>query len=310
MSGASALLDAQARRWAAVDPLLPAPPAPPSGTPLTAGTPRGPAAGVLLRATHPAGSVSRMWSAAHVSELVAVVGDSGRAGAEALLDQWRRALPGLGLPDEDSACVVSWPSRDVEVGRALLDHGFVPLAVVAVRTPLAPDPPAPAPVGTVVRRAEPADLDDCVRLAMAEQAYSALVGGTVARPDADALKRSLLQARLHRGEPLWVVQRDGVVLGLAECGYSEAEPGSWVAGRLPAGRWGYVNCASVLAGARGIGVGRALMATVHAAFAEQGAIGSYLYYNPPNPLSSVFWPRQGYRPLWTVWEVRPASALR
>jgi len=24
----------------------------------------------------------------------------------------------------------------------------------------------------------------------------------------------------------------------------------------------------------------------------------------------VFWPRQGYRPLWTIWEVRPAWALR
>jgi hypothetical protein len=41
-----------------------------------------------------------------------------------------------------------------------------------------------------------------------------------------------------------------------------------------------------------------------------GTRGTYLYYNPPNPISSVFWPRQGYRPLWTLWEVRPATALR
>jgi hypothetical protein len=52
------------------------------------------------------------------------------------------------------------------------------------------------------------------------------------------------------------------------------------------------------------------MTHVHATFAAAGVRGSYLYYNPPNPLSSVFWPRQGYRPLWTVWEARPASALR
>jgi GNAT superfamily N-acetyltransferase len=71
-----------------------------------------------------------------------------------------------------------------------------------------------------------------------------------------------------------------------------------------------VNCLSVLPGARGAGVGQRLMAFAHAEFRRLGVTRSYLYYNPPNPLSSVFWPRQGYRPLWTVWEVRPAGALR
>jgi hypothetical protein len=38
--------------------------------------------------------------------------------------------------------------------------------------------------------------------------------------------------------------------------------------------------------------------------------GTFLFYSPTNPLSPVFWHRQGYRPLWTMWEIRPASALR
>ena len=42
----------------------------------------------------------------------------------------------------------------------------------------------------------------------------------------------------------------------------------------------------------------------------QDPCGNFLHYNPPNPLSSVFWPRAGYAPLWTLWEVRPARALR
>jgi hypothetical protein len=57
-------------------------------------------------------------------------------------------------------------------------------------------------------------------------------------------------------------------------------------------------------------VGQALMSLVHNEFHREGAVGTYLYYNPPNPLSSVFWHRQGYRPLWTLLEIRPASALR
>jgi len=52
------------------------------------------------------------------------------------------------------------------------------------------------------------------------------------------------------------------------------------------------------------------MALVHRELHRAGVTGTYLYYNPPNPLSSVFWPRQGYRPLWTIWETRPGWALR
>ncbi len=29
-----------------------------------------------------------------------------------------------------------------------------------------------------------------------------------------------------------------------------------------------------------------------------------------NPLAVPFWGRQGYRPLWTTWEARPARMLR
>jgi hypothetical protein len=52
------------------------------------------------------------------------------------------------------------------------------------------------------------------------------------------------------------------------------------------------------------------MAVALHALHRRGATGTFLYFNPPNPLASVFWARQGYRPLWTNWELRPASALR
>jgi GNAT superfamily N-acetyltransferase len=97
---------------------------------------------------------------------------------------------------------------------------------------------------------------------------------------------------------------------MMQCWVTESEPGSWTAIRVPVGRWGYVNCLSVLPAERGTGIGRALAAVAHKELHRLGAIGTFLYYHPSNALSSVFWARQGYRPLWITWEVRPAGALR
>jgi ribosomal protein S18 acetylase RimI-like enzyme len=308
-STAERLVAEQSRRLQALDPLLPPWARVPDGLVLTAAGENTKVAGILLRFTHPPGSMARMWSAAHVSELVPVLGATGLAGMDALLTVWRSRLPDLSLPRDDSACVVSWPSRDAETGRALLDHGLVPLSVIAVRS-ASESPRRPVPDGLEIRRAEPRDLEDCLRLAMVEQSYSAMMGGAVPRAGTAALKRSLLKARLAGNEPIWLADMSGVTVGLLECGYNDASPGTWTATRLLPGRWGYVNCASVQPSARDRGVGRALADQAHATFDAAGTVGSYLYYNPPNPLSSVFWPRQGYRPLWTIWEARPACALR
>ena len=86
---------------------------------------------------HRPGSPAGMWSATSVCELVPVLGGAAGDAMCALLARWRDRLPNLGLPTTDSACVVSWPSQDVQVGGALLDHGFVPLSVLAVRVPAA-----------------------------------------------------------------------------------------------------------------------------------------------------------------------------
>ncbi len=205
--------------------------------------------------------------------------------------------------------MVTWPSRDAEGSGVLLRHGFVPLSVLAVRrTRSVPD--SLEPPDLVIRRAGTPDIDTAVRIALAEMAYSALVGSTIVRPDAEDIKRAALRYRIGNGDPVWLVERDGIAIGLAECWLTDSHPGARHRFPVPAGRWGYVNTVSVLPGARGTGVGQALMALVHRELHRAGATGTYLYYNPPNPLSSVFWPRQGYRPLWTIWETRPGWALR
>jgi ribosomal protein S18 acetylase RimI-like enzyme len=319
MSGAGAgsaagraLRDRQHARFAALDPLLPATAPTIDGETLTAKLPGGGrVAGVLTKTTNGPGTLPSLWSARQVWELYPLVGQEGAAGVDALLGLLRELLGRLDPEDPDTACVVTWPSRDVLVSRVLLDHGLVPLSVLAVRTDTEPEPEPVTPMpGVVVRRARPADLNSAVQLALAELSYSAKVGGTVERPDAAALKRQSLGYRIAHEDPIFLAERDGVVLGLAECWLTEGDPTAVRRFPVPPGRWGYVNTVSVLPGARGSGVGRTLVSVVHQHMRQAGTAGSYLYYNPPNPLASVFWPRHGYRPLWTVWEVRPATALR
>lgn len=317
MSVVEDLIAAQRAHFATVDRLLPDIAEPPPGQVITAAVPGGGrVAGVLVRHALPTGVPPTLWCAMDTWELFPLVGGAGGDGVGALLTAWREWLDRIPEPDADSACQVAWPSRDAAAGRRFLDHGLLPLSVTAVRLGSHPVEGADSStdsrlISTVkVRRAELSDLDVVLELAMAELEYSALVGGSVLRPEARKLKRGVLEFAIRTDEPVWLAEQDGVVVGLADCRWSEVEPGSWAAGRLPAGKWGYVNCLSVLPRARGAGVGQRLMSFVHHQFAAAGAIGSYCYYNPPNPLSSVFWPRQGYRPLWTQWEVRPAGALR
>jgi GNAT superfamily N-acetyltransferase len=305
MTVVDGLLDAQSAWFARLDPALPAAVRPPEGDVVTAALPDGArVVGTVVPTAVPAGSLPSLWSAMRVWELHPIIGEAGMAE---LLAQWRRMMARR-EPGPDSSCVVTWPSRDARATRALLDHGLVPLSTLGIRT--AP-PPAPEPVpATVVRRARLRDLDTVLPLAMAELEYSALVGGTVLRPDAERVKREALAQHLDQGDFVWLAERDGIPVALAECWFSDSEPGTWTESRLRHGRWGYVNCVSVAPGARGTGVGQSLMSVVHRELRRAGAAGSFLYYNPPNPLSTVFWARQGYRPLWTIWEARPATALR
>lgn len=304
------LREAQAARFAGLDPLLPPAAPDPDGDVLAAALPSGDrVAGVLTRTVHGPGMPTSLWSAHDSWELYPLVGDAPGPGLEALLRAWRQLMDRTGAPGMDSACVVTWPSRDTEGSAVLLAHGFQPLSVLAVRRPERERVPS-VPRGLVVRRASSADVAVAVPLAMAELAYSARVGGTILRPDAADIKRDALAYRIGRGDPVWLAERDGVAIGLAECWVTEANPQAQRRFPVPPGRWGYVNTVSVLPGARGSGVGRAIMAVAHRELARAATIGTYLYYNPPNPLSSVFWPRQGYRPLWTIWETRPAGALR
>ncbi|MGA8457892.1 MAG: GNAT family N-acetyltransferase, partial [Streptosporangiaceae bacterium] len=61
---------------------------------------------------------------------------------------------------------------------------------------------------------------------------------------------------------------------------------------------------------RASGIGAALTARLHGQVEDAGVAVTLLHYEQTNPLSVPFWSQQGYRPLWTSWEIRPAGNLR
>jgi GNAT superfamily N-acetyltransferase len=298
------LEEQQNARFAALDPLLPpiaAPPAASEPLVVTAGGRK--AGGLLTHVVHAPGSWPALWGPLELWDLTAVPGDSGAAGLAALLDAWRERMRGT-RPVLDSGCSLTWPSRDAEASAVLLAHGFAPMTCLAVR---APGPPAEAGTARVsVRLAGDSDVEALTRLRLAEWRYTSLVGTAVRRPGARPLLRAEVIRSLRFSGLVWLAEDDGVPAGMAACALASPTPGDSIHGRLAPGRWGYVDTLSVAPEARGGGVGRALMAVAHRELARPGVRGTFLFYHPANPLSPVFWHRQGYRPLWTMWIRRPA----
>jgi GNAT superfamily N-acetyltransferase len=72
----------------------------------------------------------------------------------------------------------------------------------------------------------------------------------------------------------------------------------------------YLVLMVVLPGERASGIGADLVARLHHDVEAAGVALTLLHYEQLNPLSAPFWSQQGYRPLWTTWEARPARAVR
>jgi GNAT superfamily N-acetyltransferase len=315
-AGATAI----ARRWQALDRLLPPPRTPGAGCGvelIVAGDDGHPAAtGICQHWAGTPDSLELTWGAARRFQLTAAVAgpDVGNA-LDQLLSRWRDHL--AVVPDADaadSAAMVNWPSRDIEGVAALLRHGLSPLAVIAARVQdRHPGAPADAP-GTTgrslrIRRAGPADIDAVVQLGMEVIRYDAYFGGVTERAGtADALRREA--AGLLTGpEPwTWLAERDGRTVGMIAA--ERPESAGWIAPLAAPAPVAYVLLLGVLPGQRGSGVGAALAGRLHEVADEAGVAVMLLHYAQVNPLSAPFWGRQAYRPLWTSWETRPARSIR
>ena len=305
---------AVARRWQELDPLLPEPSDLPEGCmpPLLSigdkGRPTG--LGVCRHQHVPADTLAQTWGAATKFVLTVRLRESDTKPAlDDLLTQWQKHLntePDAGK--DDTAAIVNWPARDVTGVLALLGHGLQPMTVIAVR-PAGRQVPAGRPPGLVIRPGGPADLDVVTELELGVVSYDAHLGGSIPRPDTETLVRAETQAALaERPSWTWLAEQDGQPVALAVVEPPAAA--TWIAGMTRPGATAYLQTMFVRPGDRSGGVGAALISQVHEELDARGIDLTLLHYAQLNPLSAPFWHRMGYRPLWSTWEARPASALR
>jgi ribosomal protein S18 acetylase RimI-like enzyme len=316
------------QRWRGIDPLLPEPRDLPQGCadPLVVPGPgnRPLGAGVCTHQIVSPDSLNLTWGAATRYALTPrVSGQNAEDTLDRLLSQWHDHL--ARQPEssgDDTAAVISWPSRDVTGVRALLRHGMQPLTVLAARParPSVPSlprqdtrhrsPVAPSPgPGMRIRPAGPDDLNAVFALYMEVIRFDARFLAVVERPTTAAAIRREVVSTLRKARPwTWLAERDGRPVGLVM-----AEPpgdSSWVAPMTSQGPAAYISCMSVAPGERGQGIGTALVGRLHGELDAIGVRVTLLHHSQLNPLSVPFWSRMGYRPLWTIWDARPARTLR
>jgi GNAT superfamily N-acetyltransferase len=239
-----------------------------------------------------------------------ITGSDVLAALDTLLSRWRDHL--AAVPEaagEDTAAVICWPSRDVAGVRALVAHGLTPLGVIAAWS--ASRPPAvvaDCPPGVRIRRVTPADLDLVVAMAMEVVRFDAHFGGVIERPGAARALRAEVAGLLEHDPWTWLAERDGDPVGLLIA--ERPEVADWIAPRTCGSPVAYLLALFVTPAEREAGVGAALTGQLHRSAAAASVSVILLQYEQVNPLAVPFWGRQGYRPLWTTWEVRPARMLR
>jgi hypothetical protein len=319
------------RRWRAADPLLPTA----ANLPVACGPELVVASADLRPAAigfceHWRGAPDELelsWGAQRRFRLTPRVAGPDLAGSlDQLLDRWRAHLDELTeAQEDDTAAVVLWPSRDIGGVATLLRHGFAPRDVIAARVTGRPrrqagrDRAAAAAAtgsaadsrlpGISIRRAGRADLEAVVRLGLEIVRYDEHFGGVIQRPGtADALRREVRGALVGAEPWTWLAERDGQAVGLLHAERPEAT--GWIAPLVGLDPVAYLTLTVVLPSERARGLGAAMAARYHADVGAVGAEVSLLHYSQTNPLSVPFWSQQGYRPLWTSWEVRPAGAIR
>jgi len=312
-------LSAQAgRRWLAADPLLPAPAAARGcGAELIVpGPDEVPAATATCehwRGTP--GSLELAFGAAARFQLTAAVAapEAGPDALDRLLSAWRDHLAGVpGAAAADSAAVIAWPSRDVIGPVTLLRRGFASRTVLAARPARTPGSPAPvteADPGIHIRQAGPADLGTVTRLGLEVIRFDAHFGTLVERPDTAGALRHDAAAALAAPDPwIWLAERGGTTVGLLYA--QQPEQARWIAPMVRLTPAAYVDLMYVRPEERGRGTGHALVDHLHQKASAAGIAVMLLHYELLNPFSGPFWSRQGYRPLWNMWELRPARTIR
>jgi GNAT superfamily N-acetyltransferase len=163
--------------------------------------------------------------------------------------------------------------------------------------------------GVRYRRAGPADIDTVVRLGLEVVRYDAHFGNGGERTGTvEALRVATVGLLGEPGPWTWLAERDGRPVGMV-CAQRPHAAG-WITPLVRQAPAAYLMLMFVQPGERGAGVGAELVARLHRDIDAAGVAVTLLHYQTLNPLSAPFWNQQGYRPLWTSWEARPARVVR
>ncbi|MFC4115505.1 GNAT family N-acetyltransferase [Nonomuraea zeae] len=250
------------------------------------------AAGLATEDRIDPGSMRASWSPLIVHRLQARVSGADPEGAlGGLLDRW---TAGLRLDEPGQALAVTWPSRDTAPVRALAVRGFAPIAVAGVRRLRERTVSAPA-----VRRAGEGDLVAVARMYERLVAYDAQFGWVAVRPSTSARIKEFLTTEVLSLEWCWIAEAGGEPVGCVIV--QPPARSAWMARAVNVGPVAYLSAMYVEPHMRGQGVAAALTSVAHGHAAAQGATWMTLHHALPNPLSTPFWARQGYRPLLTQW---------
>ena len=230
--------------------------------------------------------------------------------ATALLEAVQRWWQEQGAQTE----VCHWPTRDTWLDERWRAAGLEAFLQRSVRV-AKPLPPSrrPAPAGTLVRLAVPADEEPLAALYLEDSIEH--------HEQSPFFRRSPLQEAAFRAwiAPAWeatpveeggplivVVERAGEVVALAVNELFSVEDGSH-RDYLPLGRYIDIAEVGVRADLRGQGIGRLLVQGVFDACAKWQPDSYVLGYSTHNPLSSGFWPHLGFQPSLTFYQRKVAA---
>lgn len=259
------------------------------------------------------GSLDLVWGARRRFRLIPEIAGPDVADALGqLISQWRDHLAQVPEADGgDTSAIISWPSRDIDGIGPMLARGLSPTDTVTARLTARHPQGERTPELSLIslRPAVPADIDVVARFGVAEVRYDAHFGGVIDRPDAEDSFRRYATDLLAAPDPwIWLAEQDGSFVGalIAE----HPQEAAWIAPLTMLSPVAYLQSMYVLPEQRGRGIGEMLTRHFHREVAAAAVPVALLHYAVLNPLSVPFWSRQGYRPLWTTLEARPALSLR
>lgn len=268
------------------------------------------AVGVCAVETLEPGHPEALWGSYRSAELrMGWDGDEGPVGE--LLERWiERTAAELGDPgDWESSLWLRAPSRDSALVRPLLAHGFALVDITAIRVGARGSDAQQAlerlaAAGVQLR---PAVLEDAGLLGEMDAellAHDAQHGGVELREGAAQVLQAGIEERL-RADPgwTWVVERGGAPVGYLSIEIDRDRHREKCA---PGGRVAFVQAMYLRPVVRGDGIGEAVVEFGHGLLEREGFDRVLLSYAALNPRSGPFWCRMGYRPLWGVWQRRPA----